>query len=209
MPTQIVGRTSEGEHIHQLMADNGQALYFTALEPEPFVKKEDVNFDGVPDIVVCVSSGASNGHFEFFVNDNGTYVQAAHDGMDAGLANYQLYPEQGAVLSQATAGHAGALHVWHLFRWQGTDLKMISSSVSDELSESTFTDTAWTQTVYSGLYEVTVMHYGENVWDWEVVLQKVVTEDDMIAGDIFEEERIALWQGLQQPDRRTERTCGE
>lgn len=209
LPARAVGRTSEGENIFELIADNGQALYFTSIEPAPFVKKEDVNFDGVPDIVVCVSSGASNGYFEFFVNNNGQYVQAAHDGMGAGLANYQLYPEQGAVFSQASAGHAGALHVWHLFRWQGTDLQLVSSAVSDELTESTFTDISWTQTVYSGLYEVTVTHYGENAWEWEVVLQKTVTEEDIITGNIFEEERAILWQGLQQPDRRIERTCGE
>jgi len=193
LTTHIVGRTSEGEHIHQLIADNGQALYFTALEPAPFVQKEDVNFDGAPDIVVCVSQGASNGFFEFFVYDNGAYVQAMHEGLGYGLANYQLYPEKGLVLSQASNGHAGALHEWFLFRWRGTDLQLVSSAVSTELTESAFTDTAWTQTVYNDRYHITVMRYGEHAWEWEVVWQQVATVDDMLAGDIFDQERAALF----------------
>ena len=78
---EIVGKTSNGEHIHAYTADNGQTIYFTALEPDPFITRQDVNFDGQEDLLVCVSAGASNGYFEFFVREDERYVQSSHDGL--------------------------------------------------------------------------------------------------------------------------------
>ena len=48
---QIVGHTGDGEYIHAYMADNGQTVYFTAPDENPSVTLEDVNFDGIPDLI--------------------------------------------------------------------------------------------------------------------------------------------------------------
>lgn len=190
----VVGMTSDGELIHELTADNGQKIYFTALEPMPYVQLEDVNFDGVSDIAVCVSAGASNAFFEFFVYDDGVYVQAAHDGQGYGLANYQLYPEQGMVMSQANNGHAGALHEWRLFCWQGTDLKLVRSAVSQNHAEYTMTDNTFVTTEYLHEYEITVRDHAS--LEGDVIWQTVVSDQAMLDSNVFEAESAALWQGI-------------
>lgn len=104
--TVILGMTADWDYIHQYIAPNGQALYFTAVEEAPPITFRDVNFDGVTDIVIFVSMGASNFFTEFFVYDTaaGEYIRAEHRGIDYGLCNYQLYPEYGIVVSQANNG---------------------------------------------------------------------------------------------------------
>src|SRR5699024_9158442 len=92
-PAEVVGR--EGmygdEYIHRIEAPNGQALYYLSKEEEAFVTYRDVNFDGMEDIVVISSQGASNTWFLFFVWDGENYVRAGWDaGDDTGLPNYEL-----------------------------------------------------------------------------------------------------------------------
>lgn len=65
--TEIVGRTSDGQHIHAYQAENGQTLYFSAVAEELNMLYEDVNFDGHPDLVFFTFMGASNAYCEFFV----------------------------------------------------------------------------------------------------------------------------------------------
>lgn len=189
---EIVGRTSEGEFIHSYTADNGQLIYFTALEDEPFIEKADVNFDGLEDLVVCVSAGASNGFFEFFVYDGENYVQASHDGIGYGICNYQLYPEKGLVLSHANNGFAGALHEACLFKWDGTNLKMIRRAVSDLDSEYIWYDDGYALRSYDNRLRVTVGMYNAS-GEWEVVLEESVSLTD--EGWYAREEAI-FWQGL-------------
>lgn len=189
---EIVGRTSAGENIHAYMADNGQLIYFTALEDAPFIEKADVNFDGLEDLVVCVSAGASNGFFEFFVFDGENYVQANHDGIGYGICNYQLYPEKGLVLSHANNGFAGALHEACLFKWEGTDLKMIRRAVSDLDSEYVWYDDGYALRSYDNRLHVTVGMYNAS-GEWETVLEECVSLADE---SWYEREEKALWQGL-------------
>ena len=65
--TTILGYMPDDEYIHQYLAPNGQLLWFTAMEQEPYISFEDVNFDGCEDIVIVVAMGASNAFAEFFV----------------------------------------------------------------------------------------------------------------------------------------------
>ena len=80
---EIVGRTAEGDFIHRYLASNGQELFFVSMEREPPVNREDVNGDGVDDLVVYTAIGASNYFVEFFVWDGEKYVMAQHGGRRA------------------------------------------------------------------------------------------------------------------------------
>lgn len=109
-PAEVVGR--EGmygdEYIHRIEAPNGQALYYLSKEEEAFVTYRDVNFDGMEDIVVISSQGASNTWFLFFVWDGENYVRAGWDaGDDTGLPNYELLAGDGLVLASCNDGLGG------------------------------------------------------------------------------------------------------
>ncbi len=137
-PAEVVGR--EGmygdEYIHRIEAPNGQALYYLSKEEEAFVSYRDVNFDGMEDIVVISSQGASNTWFLFFVWDGENYVRAGWDaGDDTGLPNYELLAGDGLVLASCNDGWAGGLHHRWLYRWEGTDLRLVRSAVSEEYQE--------------------------------------------------------------------------
>ena len=114
---EVVGR--EGmygdRYIHRIEAPNGQSLYYLSNEEEAFVTYRDVNFDGMEDIVVISSQGASNTWFLFFVWDGENYVRAGWDaGDDTGLPNYELAGRRRARAGQQqrrlggrTSPHAG------------------------------------------------------------------------------------------------------
>ena len=122
---QIVGHTGDGEYIHAYMADNGQTVHFTAPDENPSVTLEDVNLGGIPDLICTTSAGVSNAFCEFFVYQDGVYVQAEYPGMSYGLCNNVLYPEYGLVFSHDNNGFAGALFEDCLFTWDGTDLRFL------------------------------------------------------------------------------------
>lgn len=193
---EIVGRVSSGEHIHAYTAPNGQTIYFTAWEAEPNILTKDVNFDGQDDLVVMTAMGASNFFCEFFVFDNGQYVQAAHDGLDGGLCNYELYPETGMVGSHANNGYAGALHEDYLFRGEGTNLRLIRRGTSEELTVFESMDDSYTMTTYRNRLHVTIVDYSSGAYEGTVLWEEIIALDDMDAG-AFERENERLWQGLK------------
>ena len=197
--TTILGKTAAGDYIHQYITPNGQPIYFTALMDDPPVTFRDVNFDGVTDIVVFVSMGASNFFTEFFVHDAaaGAYVRAEHPAIDQGLCNYQLYPEYGIVGSRANNGSAGAEHEECLFRWEGTDLKLIRRAVSEELREFSFIGSTYTTTIYTDMLHMTVHDYQFGEYEGTLLWEKIVALKDTEYRDIFNEENEALWQGLK------------
>lgn len=196
--TTILGLMPDGEYIHQYLAPNGQLLWFTAMEKEPDISFEDVNFDGCEDIVIVVAMGASNAFEEFFVYDPNTdaYTLATHPDVDVGICNSQLHPELGIVESFASSGNAGLLHVWNLYRWEGNNLKLIRSAVSDEWSEEIFEGQTYTSIIHGDILHITVRDhtkaYDESVL-WEVMIPKADAE----YRDIFTEEQEALWQGIK------------
>ncbi len=120
-----------GEYIYRLITETGQELFFTSVEEEPGILYKDVNFDGHEDIVVTTSRGATNFFVEFFVWDGVKYVMAEHRGAE-NLPNYSLYPEYGLVKTDGVNGGAGSLFEDCLFRWEGTDLKLVRRAVSKE-----------------------------------------------------------------------------
>lgn len=194
--TRIVGTTGEGGHIHAFTAPNGQPLYFVALETEPPVVTEDVNFDGLDDIVVYTAMGASNFFCEFYVYDGEQYIRAEHPGIDYGLCNYQLYPEKGIVHSGANNGFAGALHEDCLFRWEGSSLRLIRRAVSEEWTESLFDGDTYTQIIHSDTLHMRVWDYSGGQYEGKLVLEQILP---LAAADFdrhYELEYDALWQGI-------------
>ena len=193
---EIVGHTSDGAYIHAYAAPNGQTIYFTALEANPSVRAQDVNFDGQDDLVVMTAMGASNFFCEFFVYDGGRYVQAEHNGLGYGLCNVDLYPEQGIVGSCANNGWAGALHDDCLFRWEGTNLRLIRRASSEELTQVEFGDDAYTVTTYRNRLHIIISDYSSGN-DEEIVLWDTVVELDDMDPTMFEQEQATLWQGIR------------
>lgn len=90
--TTVLGHMPDGEYIHQYIAPNGQLLWFTAMEENPYIKLEDVNFDGAQDIVVFTFRGANNSYSMFFVYNAhaDVYTLATHPGDENGICNYVL-----------------------------------------------------------------------------------------------------------------------
>ena len=193
---EIVGRTSDDEYIHAYTTPDGQTIYFTALESEPNILMRDVNFDGQEDLVVITSMGASNYFCEFFVFDNGRYVRTEHLGLSTGLCNYELYPELGIVGSHASNGYAGALHEDHLFRWEGTNLRLIRHGSCERLTELEHGDDAYTIKTYQNRLHSVIRDYSSGDDEGTVLWDHVSELVDMDAA-MFEQENALLWQGLR------------
>lgn len=199
---EVVGRTQE-DWIHRYTAPNGQEIYYVSFlsEDGEFVTMEDVNFDGVDDVVVLTSFGASNAFYEFYVWDGAQYTLATRNqGLDTGLANYQLYPQQGLVLSHANNGLAGLAHETDIFRWEGTSLTLVRSAVSDYENTSLFENR---QYISIDNYDVVHMRVYEAEYDgyerkdnllWEARLDMTQANDEQA---LLEQEDAALWQGLR------------
>jgi len=196
--TTILGYMPDGEYIHQYAAPNGQLLWFTAMEKEPHIKLEDVNFDGHEDIVVFVTMGATNFYVEFFVYDAAAdmYVMAVHPDTEDGISNYGLNPELGIVESQASNGSAGLLNVYKLYRWEGNKLRLIRSATSDEWSEGIFEGQTYTNIIHGDTLHVTVRDHSRE-YDESIVWERIIPREDVDYDELHREEMNALWQGLK------------
>ncbi len=200
---EVVGR--EGmygdEYIHRIEASNGQSLYYLSKEEEAFVTYRDVNFDGMEDIVVISSQGASNTWFLFFVWDGESYVRAGWDaGDDTGLPNYELLAGDGLVLASCNDGWAGGLHHRWLYRWEGTDLRLVRSAVSEIDQETAIDAQAGTivTTVRNNRMSVRVTE-PDGQGGYRVLWEGIVTEEQA-ANDpqAFSQEEAAFWQGFSR-----------
>lgn len=196
--TVILGHMPDDEYIHQYTAPNGQLLWFTAMEQNPYIKLEDVNFDGHEDIVIFVVCGASNFFTEFFIYDPAAdvYVLAVHHDTEIGICNYQLHPELDIVESHANNGNAGLLHVTKLYRWEGNNLQLIRSAVSDEWAEDIFEGQTYTSIIHGDMLHITVRDHKE-LYDESVLWELIIPKKDAEVRDVLTEEMNALWQGIK------------
>ncbi len=192
------GVTPEGEYIQKIIADNGQWLYFTSAEENPPARYEDVNFDGMPDIVVTTSIGASNFYTSFFLWDGGGYVPAMTGMALAETINYRLYPEYGVVESRGNNGFAGALQEAALYRWQGTELIPLRTLVSEELSETAFdfAGNSHTTTVWWEKLHVTIRDHRSGGYEGTVIYDEVFADNEWTDAAWFEEINDILWRGV-------------
>lgn len=197
--TTVLGQTAELYYIHQYTAPNGQDIYFTAWEDNVYLAYQDVNFDGIEDIVVDSITSANNLFSEFFVYDasSGAYVRAEMNGEEERLCNYALYPEYGLVMTYTNAGNAGLLHVKNLYRWEGTELKLIRSAVSDEWAEDIFEGQTYIQIIHGDILHMTVCDYTLGSYDESVVWEVIIPRDDADIESLYEQEMNALWQGIR------------
>ena len=193
---EIVGRTSEGDHIVRYLAENGQEIFFTTLENNPKVKMEDVNFDGHSDIVAFTALGASNFFCEFFVYDGERYHQAEHPGIGHGICNYGLFPEKGIVESYTNDGLAGALHKICLFQWDGHDLKLIRRASGGERMDMESRSGAHALVTYTDEVELTVHDYASDTFEGTLLWEETLHLGEGNEQEALERERQALWQGL-------------
>lgn len=187
------------DYIHQYIAPNGQALYFTAARRDPDVSFEDVNFDGWDDIVVMTTLGASNAYYDFFVYDAvaDEYRLVSIPGEENGLCNYAFYPEYGIVATYANNGSAGACHEYCLYRWNGMELELIRSAISDNLVVTESTQQTYTTTLYHDILHIAVRNHELGDYDSSVVWEQTISFEDTEYRDIFNEEMDALWQGIR------------
>lgn len=192
----VVGRASEDRNIFRYTADNGQEIYFAGRENDVFMRYEDVNFDGVKDIVITTIMGASNFYCEFFVRDGAQYVMASHPGAENGLCNYALFPEKRLVLSAQSNGFAGALYEKHLFRWEGSNLRLIRSAVSEEYVTTAFDNALYTTVTDSSQLHVTIRDFTKDAYEGETLFDCVMPLDAMTA-EAYEAQAALLFDGLE------------
>ena len=172
-----------GGAIYRYTAPDGQEIYLVADErQEPVLHREDVNFDGVEDVVALTRLGASNAFYDFFVWDGRQYVYATPPGQEAGLANYGLDADRGYVWTQANNGMAGLECEYGVYRWQDSPDGSYSFSIvyDNRILRATVTDYP------DGVYE------GRVIWEKEFELEA----EDFDGAEVWEEMRGALTAGL-------------
>ena len=195
---EIVGQTGDGTFIHRHIAPNGQELYFVSLEQEPMVLMEDVNFDGIDDVVAYTAVGASNFFTEFFVWDGEKYVTAQHDS-EMGLCNYSL-EHPGFVTTYAQNGWAGALFEERIYQWEGTALRLRRVMSSECDIETIFTDTGYTVTENQTVLHIRLTDYtqedGES--NQELLWETRLNVEDLENSEIFNTLNDKLWNGMEE-----------
>lgn len=203
---EVLTETEDGA-IYRYTAPNGQAIYFNSDSAEededavtraPVVRMEDVNFDGVDDLVVITAIGASNDFSEFYVWDGTQYVYVPHYGTVGGLANLTLDATRGYVISNANNGYAGLLHETAIYRWAGTELQLVRKLTADTKDEWVQLDDGRSGVLYdSETITATIRDYQTDTLEGEIVWQKECSLADADSGPDFDQEmNEALWDGL-------------
>ena len=196
--TTIVGQTREGDHIHHYVADNGQDIFFPAMEENPAVTRQDVNFDGHDDLVIYTAKGSSNLFCRFYVFTDGVYVPAMHKGRIVELINYRLYPGKNMVISHSNNGYAGALFVMDMYRWDesGTQLIPIRQAVSDDLTQTEFSpEMNVITTVYLDVLRVEIHDFTTDEYNGTLIYERETPHEKLDAA-WFDTIDAAFWQGL-------------
>lgn len=194
-----------GPVIMRMTAPNGQPLHFVTWMPSNLVVQSvDVNFDGVDDLAVMVSSGAANSVYRLFVRQGERYA-AVDDGQEEGLFNLVLYPEYGLVESHGTSGLAGALHENILLKWEGTRLAPVRRAVcvnkeTVDFQSNEYTVTQWLSVLHSRVLDYTQKQDGEALVLFEETYDMDVQGMEDAYLDYYLREQEALWRGIAAPD---------
>lgn len=193
-----------GPVIMRITAPGGQMLHVvTSVPSQAAVHSMDVNFDGVDDLAVMVSSGATNSVFRLFVKQGERYV-AVDDGQEEGLFNPVFYPALGLVESQGTSGLAGALHESTLLRWEGTRLVPLRRAVCEnrqtmENEADSYTVITWINMLHSRVMDYTDAKPGEPAILFEESYDMEAQGMEDAYDAFYKREQEALWQGIAKP----------
>lgn len=192
-----------GGAIYRYTAPDGQEIYLVADErQEPVLHREDVNFDGVEDVVALTRLGASNAFYDFFVWDGQQYVYATPDGLSgSGLANYSLDAEKGYVLSHANNGMAGLECEYGVYRWQGTELapvRVLRAETSSRWQDSTDGSYSFAIVYDNRILHAAVTDYTADIYEGNVIWEKDfnMEADGFDGGQVWDEMYDALTAGL-------------
>lgn len=124
-----IGTAEDGEGaIYRFTTPDGQQIIYTAWCEEGYILYEDVNFDGVDDLVALTHLGAANAGFAFYVATDDGYLLV---NPDEALFNYQLDAEQGMVVTSANDGWAGVMRRMGVYEWEGASLRLLRTAVSE------------------------------------------------------------------------------
>ncbi len=192
-----------GGAIYRYTAPDGQEIYLVADErQEPVLHREDVNFDGVEDVVALTRLGASNAFYDFYVWDGQQYVYATPDGLSgSGLANYSLDAEKGYVLSHANNGLAGLECEVGIYRWEGLELKPVRVLKAETRSQ--WQDSPDGSYSFAIVYDTRILHaavtdYTADVYEGSVIWEKdfSMEEEGFDGAQTWDEMDAALTAGL-------------
>lgn len=191
-----------GGAIYRYTAPDGQKIYLVADErQEPVLHREDVNFDGVEDVVALTRLGASNAFYDFFVWDGRQYVYATPPGQEAGLANYGLDADRGYVWTQANNGLAGLECEVGIYRWEGLELKPVRVLKAETRSQ--WQDSPDGSYSFAIVYDTRILHaavtdYTADVYEGSVIWEKdfSMEEEGFDGAQTWDEMDAALTAGL-------------
>lgn len=193
---QILGHAANGDAIYCLIApDNAQTLFFVAPEGDHPVYREDVNFDGMPDLAVTTSMGASNRFSALFVRNGAVYVPVQVPVLGYDLCNYRLYPEEKLLLSATNDGAAGAYHDKALFRWDGAELVLLRRATGEMPVDEYDQNGLIISAANPQLLKLKVVDYQSSFADGITLYENVVL---LAAAETnMQYEEAAFWQGLR------------
>lgn len=193
---EAVGNAANGDKIFRIIApETTQSLFFTSAVEKPAVYQQDVDFDGIKDLIVSTASGASNEYVAFFVRRGYEYVPVQVPGWGYQLCNYQLYPQRRLVVSSANNGAAGALHETTIFCWDGTALKPLRSAVGEMAVDDYDQNGLLISATNPQLVRLTVRDHSSGVSEGEILYEKTVLMAAMQTELPLQLD--ALWQGLK------------
>lgn len=135
-------RNEEDEHMLLLRVEAedggyGQEMRYPSLETVDgyveLARLDDVNFDGVLDLVLTHAQGASNGYVLVapWLPEAGRFSEPV-EGIR--LCNYVLYPQQRHILSTEKDGAASYRH--QSYAWVGGTLTLLSEGVMERVESS-------------------------------------------------------------------------
>lgn len=202
-----------GGYICSFTAPNGQEVYYISGHPQadyyendgiecgmpdPMIDSVDANFDGVDDIIVTTVIGASNAFQAIYLNVDGQYVLANHDACwQTDLPNVWFDAERQLVIAQGSNGMAGMLHDTYVFRWDGTNLRLIRRAISTSRETITQEGDRILEWADDGLVHGTVLDYanGEEsvLWQGEIDVMNASMEE---TNEYLTAEDEALFSGL-------------
>lgn len=192
---QVVG-VSGDESIWRFQADNGQSIYFTSREADPFIQYQDINFDGIPDLTILTTRGASNFFYKLFIFSNNQYSPVRLLGYEGDAVNFQLHPEEKLLSTHANNGYAGALFESTLHRWDGTDLYPIRKATSEEYKEANLNNATYTLITHLDQLHVTFRDYQDGTYEG-TKYHEIILPLENVTSETFDEWMKILWLDLQ------------